>query len=126
MKRMRGAQSKLERAVQAQINHQAENYDDGAAGFMRDLTHGGCQSGLVGGLIYYTDTVKFYKRHMAEIDALLAEMVRDTGEQPASLFGGGWDDEDPLAREHDNQNLLAWFGFEETARQLAERNDIEL
>ena len=45
---------------------------------------------------------------------------------PSELFGGKWDGEDIFAEETTNQNLLAWFGFEETARNLAGRNDIEV
>ena len=38
---------------------------------------------------------------------------------PSELFGDKWDNEDPLAIDYYNQNLLAWFGFEETMRNLA-------
>jgi len=31
-----------------------------------------------------------------------------------------------FAEESNNQNLLAWFGFEETARTLAYENKIEV
>lgn len=34
----------------------------------------------------------------------------------SDLFGERWDSEDPLATDTYNQNLLAWFGFEETLR----------
>lgn len=124
-KKIAGAQTKLERATQRIINSHAQDYDDGAVGFMADLQTGGCQSGLVGELVYYADTIKFYKAHQGEIDTLLKEMCEDTGYTPAQLFGKKWDADDFFARETNNQNLLAWFGFEETARRLAERNGIE-
>ena len=38
---------------------------------------------------------------------------------PSDLFGDKWDKEDPLAQDICNQNLLAWFGFEETLRKIA-------
>ena len=38
--------------------------------------------------------------------------------KPMNIFGKKWDDEDPLAYYDYNQNLLAWFGFEETLRKL--------
>ena len=56
-----------------------------------DVLYHGCQSGIVGELIYYTDTVRFYKQYR----------------------------QDPLAQDTYNQNLLAWFGFEETLRNIA-------
>ena len=37
---------------------------------------------------------------------------------PSELFGEKWDKEDPLAQDDYNQNLLAWFGFEETLRNI--------
>ena len=39
-------------------------------------------------------------------------------EKPMNIFGDKWDKEDPLAAEDFNQNLLAWFGFEETLRKI--------
>ena len=36
----------------------------------------------------------------------------------AELFGERWDVDDPLATDVYNQNLLAWFGFEETLRNI--------
>jgi len=106
-----------------------KDYDEGPKGALRDLFYpggGGCQSGVVGHLIYYTDTVKFYKRHRAEISALLKELIESTGEPIHALFGDGWDSDDPLADDTHNQNLLAWFGFEETARQVADDMGIEI
>ena len=98
--------------------------DDDAQGMYDDLQQGGCQSGVVGELIYYSDTVPFYLKHQKEIDALLYELCSDTGCAPWELFKDKWDDEDPLAREYLNQNLLAWFGFEETAFRLVDGENI--
>ncbi len=121
--KIKGAATKLEKAVQAVINQSA---DGNAESWLNDLMRGGCQSGMVGSLIYYTDTVKFYKAHRDEISAMLGESCEDTGCSPAELFGDKWEKEDPLATYQLNQNLLAWFGFEETARILADRNGIEI
>lgn len=115
----------LERHVRAWVNSQAGNYNSGAQGVLEDLCTCGCQGGMVKHLIYYTDTVKFYKKHMREIDGLLQELCENTGEQPATLFGDKWDSDGPLAREQYNQNVLAWMGFEETARRLADKAGIE-
>ena len=121
-----GANTRLERHVQAWINKQATYYpESGADGVLQDLMHGGCQSGFVGHLIYYKDTTKFFATHRREISALLVEMVQATGLQPVEMFGAAWDSEDPLAQEIGNRNLLAWFGFERTAQILADRNEIE-
>lgn len=126
-KRIVGAKTPLERHVQKWINERGQNYSDtGVEGALKDLFYGGCQSGMVGHLIYYTDTVKFFKKHRREINELLVEMVDGTGQQPAELFGDKWDKDDPLALDDINRNLLAWFGFEETARKLADMNEIKV
>lgn len=94
--------------------------------YAKDVLQYGCQSGMVGELIYYTDTVKFYNKYQKEIDVLLRETMEETGiYSPKELFGNKWDDEDPLAREEINQNLLAWFGYEETVRRILNALEIE-
>jgi len=125
MNKITGAKTNLERHVQGWINGRAAEYDNRAEGVLEDLLYGGCASGIVGHLIYYEDTLAFYRKFRKDIDAMLAEMI-DQGviESPAGL--NGWDKSDPLARDQQNQNLLAWFGFEETARKLANLNEIEI
>lgn len=118
-------ETNLQRVVRVWLNSTGRDYENGWRGAYKDLEYGGCQSGMVGRLIYYRDTVKFYKHHQSEIDVLLKEMLESTGSSIAGLFGDKWDADDPLAREHLNQNLLAWFGFEETARNIAQANGYE-
>ena len=85
-----------------------------------DVLHNGCCSGVVSELIYYYDTVRFYKQYRREINEMLYNIMNETGlYAPSELFGDKWDKEDPLAQDDFNQNLLAWFGFEETLRNIA-------
>lgn len=106
----------LKDAVKTWLNDYPAEEREGA---LEDLLAHGCESGMVGELIYYSDTYAFYEKHCQEINALLAEMLDNTGcKSPAELFGTKWDSTDPLALDIQNQNLLAWFGFEEAARQL--------
>lgn len=114
-----GAETKLEKEVQRTINQ-----EDNIQSFLEDLSSHGCISGMVGGLVYYSDTLKFYKKHKKEIQVMVREFCDDTGSDISCL--NGWDKEDIFAEETNNQNILAWFGFEETARNLAQRNDIEI
>lgn len=118
---MKYAETTLERNALRWLNERGAGYDDGAAGAYKDLEHGGCVSGTVSHLIYYTDTGKFYRRHQKDIDALLKEQLFSSGLSVQELFYGKWDNEDPLGREWLNQNLLAWFGFEEAARIVMDR-----
>jgi hypothetical protein len=112
--------SKLENRVSRMVKSYGKDYDSGTDGFMEDLNQGGCISGLIGELTYYSDTVRFYKRYQKDINTLLSELLEDTGLSQSELFNDKWDKEDPLALDQYNQNLLAWFGFEETAKQLFE------
>ena len=117
--------TKLEKEVCRCILGEWSDYSDKKAIFTDVLYHG-CQSGIVGSLIYYTDTVAFYKRHREEINALLQETMDECGSyNPSDLFGDKWDKEDPLVLDTYNQNLLAWFGFEETMRKIAYQFDID-
>jgi hypothetical protein len=122
------ANTKLERAVKAWVNSLAGEYDSGPEGVLKDLFHGGCASGMVSELIYYKDTIPFFKRHKAEILELAKEQASDYGYSVGQVLEGlnGWDKDDPLCEDTQNQNLLAWYGFEETARKLADRAGIEI
>ena len=85
---------------------------------MRD----GCASGACRDLVYYEQTKRFYETYKHEINELIYESDYDN---LADLFGGDWDTYDPLALEEYNQNLLAWFGFEETLTNIAYKFGIE-
>lgn len=89
--------------------------------YMKDVLNHGCQSGIVGELIYYNDTLAFYKKYRPEIHSLLKNTLSDFGyRSPAELFGNKWDEEDFSIEETQNRNLLAWFAFEETVRNIAD------
>lgn len=96
-------ESKLQKEVCKIVLNHIVNYDDTEA-FFSDLMYGGCQSGLIGELIYYTDTHAFYDRHSDEIDALKDDYENDTG--------------DTLRINGDVRNFLAWFAFERVALEL--------
>jgi len=82
-----------------------------------DISHG-LSSGVVNGLIYYSETTAFYQSFKVEISQLLYALLDDAGLSIAELFGDKWDEKDPLALEDTNQNLLAWFAYEEVAEKL--------
>jgi len=91
-------------------------------GCLEDVVEHGCASGSVPGLIYYADTAAFFSRHREEIVQLVGELVDGTRCGLGELFRD-WDNSDPLANEAHNQNLLAWFGFEEVAQHLLEEEE---
>ena len=118
--------NKLERYVYDYIMDEWYNYDDKKSIFT-DVLYYGCQSGIVSDLIYYSDTTKFYSIYQVEINELLYNTLWSCGcKSPSELFSEKWDDEDPLAIDVSNQNLLAWFGFEETMRNIAYKLDLDI
>lgn len=87
-----------------------------------DILRYGCQTGAVPCLIYYSDTIPYYEDNKERINELLYDTMVECGvDSPAELFDGRWDKEDPLALQQSNKNLLAWFGFEETMRNVARK-----
>jgi hypothetical protein len=129
----KAAKTPLEKAVARWVVSRVHNWHSadgkpqtyGPAEVFKDLFHGGCQSGIVNELIYTRDCVAFYKRHQKEIAAILYRLSEDTGASyPAAL--NGFDAEDPICLEAQNQNLLAWVGFEEAARALADALGVEV
>lgn len=94
--------------------------------YFSDLLTHGCVSGMVGGLIYYSDTVKFYDKYEDEIENLLDETRDQMGysnrfEMIASLNGA-----ENVGDMTQEKNLLAWFAFEETARLIADEIGLEV
>jgi hypothetical protein len=99
------------------VEYNPHDRKDGIYQFYHDLQVGGCKSGLVSQLIYYSDTVAWYDTHRNEITKILYDLLNDSGLSPTEILTG-WDDTDPLAHGAHNQNLLAWLSFEATAAYL--------
>ena len=78
----------------------------------------GLVSGVVSSMIYFYDTTKFYEKYKIEINGLLYETLENAGVSINELFGDKWETDDPLALDVQNQNLLAWFAYEEISYQL--------
>lgn len=113
--------SKLRKNVINFILNEWDDCDDKKDIILNVLNYG-CQSGWVGHLVYYSQTTAYYKKHQEEINELLYDTMDDCGiYNPSELFGDKWDKKDPLALYRYNQNLLAWFGFEETMRNIASK-----
>jgi len=117
------AQGKLYKRVINDILEDSKNYNgnftERLQSRIEDIQHSGCQSGTVSMLIYYEDTVKFFKYYQDEIEELLKELMQDTGLNIAELFGANFDNDDIFCREQQNQNLLAWFAYEEITNKLS-------
>ena len=100
------------RAYVAQyVLDELESYDD-IKDWFNDLFQHGCSSGMIGGLIYYSDTHKFYDAHYDEIEELRNEYEESMGE--------------PLKVDGDLKNWYAWFAYEETTRKLADELELDI
>lgn len=107
----------LARAALNWILSQWDDYENQENIFI-DLANDGCISGMVAPLIYYDDTISFYEGHKEEIDELLYKTMEESGIYRLDELFTNWNKEDPLAIYRNNQNLLAWFAFEETVRKI--------
>lgn len=79
--------------------------------FFTDLLMYGCQSGMIGSLIYYHDTHQFYDAYYDEIEELRCEFEEAFSE--------------PLHVKGDLKNWYAWMAFEETARTISDTFNAE-
>jgi len=87
------------------VAREAIDYHD-AGVFFRDLFEHGCVSGMVGSLIYHTQTKVFFILHYDEIEELRLSLMEE--------------DIMPARPESDLCTFLSWLAFEETARQLVQ------
>ena len=86
--------------------------------WLRDVCQNGCESGIVGGMIYYHDTNAFYLKFKEDIWDILDEDSKNTdGGSVMALLG-----QMPWAKDigsHEQlMNYLAWYGYETAANQL--------
>ena len=98
--------------IRARVAQEAVDYnhDDPTAMFL-DLMCGGCQSGIVGSLIYYCDPHEFFDRYYEDIEIIREEIEDNLGE--------------PVIVKGDLKNFFAWLAFEETASLMAQ-NDLDM
>ena len=113
--------AKLKNAVIRQLGGRDE---------LEDIANHGADAGW-SGFTYYSETVKFYKAHRAEIVNLVKEMAEEFGQSPLNFVAsfnclksaGEYEAEIAEALygriSSDNltvPNALAWFALEEVAR----------
>ena len=117
--------NKLTKSVITDLLSYSNDSDD-IKSHASDVLKYGCQSGTVGMLIYYTDTTAFFKKYKKEIMTMLKELLNDCGyKSPSELFGDKFDNDDYFMEDTQNQNLMAWFGYEETVRYILDSLQVE-
>ena len=70
--------------------------------YLQDLTQHGAISGMVSGLIYYSETTQFFNEHRDEIVAMLDELKEDTGLDESGLFGDKWRTWEEIAEDFES------------------------
>lgn len=88
--------------------------------FLDEITSHGCVSGMIPHLIYYTDTNKYYDEFQEDIENSLANYGDSCGAknrfESISYLQGA----DSVGSIEQEKNLLAWFGFENAAYEIAQ------
>lgn len=121
----KAAESQLEKTIARWASRKADDYGGDVAGVFRDLFYGGCASGMVGGMVYYCDTVRFFEVHAQEILAMAHEQAEEMGHPNVFAFLADLQGAADVNDYDQFANLLAWYGFEEAARRLAQRAGYE-
>jgi len=118
-------QTELEKHVIEWLNDKVVDYDGNMKAVISDLLSHGCVSGMVGHLIAYVDTNEFYSKYEEDIWDLLEEGTESFGNDNIVQFIGSLNGAKDVGSLVQFKNLLAWFAFEETARKIADNNNIE-
>ena len=116
----RHSASPLTKAICDFVIRRWHDYTDKKRIFTEVLSHG-CVSGCVAELIYYSQTTAFYERHPREINAMISESMREVEAQSPKDMFREWEESDYFAEGVNNQNLLAWYGFEKTLWRIAQQ-----
>jgi len=93
------------------INEKAEDYDklntyeNNLKGFLEDLRHGGCMSGIIGEFIYNSDNKAFYIEHLDDLEEFKNELEYMLGEEIKN-------------KDLPHYTFLVWLCFEEFANDL--------
>lgn len=72
--------------------------------FFEDLAYGGCVSGMIGGLVYYSETKEMYINHMDDIERFISDLQEEFGE--------------PIGLTDPRYNSAVWLVFEEYSRRI--------
>lgn len=76
-------------------------------GFFRDLAYGGCQSGMIGMLIYHSDCKEVYGKYMDDMEDKKDELEEE--------FGSPIQNRDYIA----HADFMCWLCYEELAKEIA-------
>lgn len=112
--------SPLHERVISEIVDDSENYNgtklDRIKSRLDDISHG-LVSGIVGSLVYYSDTTKFFDEYYDDIWDVIQELV-DNGLEPLEAIKRNCDDVEILMCTDNVKNWVVWMVYEEIAYQF--------
>ena len=106
LKELKGNGTLYKRVINDIIS-ESNNYDGSLQerlnGYLKDVTYGGCVSGIVSMMVYYDDTVKFYNRYKQQIEDLALEFEFSIEKDDLRMY----------------KNNMAWFAYETIANDVS-------
>lgn len=102
--------------------------DDDLKAFIKGMETGGCKSGAMSDLTYYSETVPFYNKHEEEIWELIdAHMEGDPDYRVKNRldFLSKLNGADQVYNLDTFANLLAWFAAEHVTEIIAQTIDLD-
>jgi len=85
---------------------------------IKDTAEHGCSGGVIGELIYYADTVAFYKKYQDEIWRRLNDMAQDMDCESILHLIATFNGVSNVGSPVQLKNLLAWWAAEEVCRGI--------
>ena len=114
--------TELMKAVVDDILNQDKDYQQD---YITDVLKHGCQSGVVSSLIYYNDTSDFYNKYSDDIYNLLYADMQDFGYQSIPEMIASLNGAKDVGSDEQYKNLLAWYGYERTMRDIHDTLNME-
>lgn len=84
--------------------------------YLYNLATHGCESGMVGGVIYYYETQQLFKNHMTDILEEVADYAEETGYNPITAIV-------EKEQTHVLYNYLVWFIIELRAQEMMQEEE---
>jgi hypothetical protein len=73
------------------------------------------QGGSITELVWFSDTVDFFKKYSDEISKIISDFIQECG---SDVFFKIFDVGDPLFRDDSNRNLATWFATQSILSEL--------
>ena len=82
-----------------------------------DILYSGCVTGVVGSMVYYTDTIEFYNKYYDEIYELIEELEAK-GLEILECLKRNLETYQIIMNDEQAKNQIAWLAYEEITNKL--------